>query len=212
MRCVIISNGDISDYGYIRSLINDDDILIATDGALRHCDSMGIVPHVWIGDNDSGNFSCEKLDDMTWNTEVIFLNPIKDATDTEAACDYAIEKAFDEVMMLGSIGNRFDHSLANVYLLRKFADKGIKARIVNENNIIFMAEKHNIIRKSCYNNVSLIPLEGDMNSVANRGFYYPLTGESLAMYSSRGVSNYLVEDEGEITIDSGSALIVLSRD
>lgn len=212
MRCVIISNGNISDYEYISSLISEDDFIIATDGALRHCDAMRIEPDVWIGDNDSGNFSCEKLDELTWTTEVICLNPVKDATDTEAACDFAIEKSFDEVMMLGSTGSRFDHTLANVYLLRKFADKGIKARIVNENNIIYMAEKYNIIKKSLYNNVSLLPLEGDVPNVSNSGFYYPLNNEPLAMYSSRGVSNYLTDDEGKITVEGGSALIILSRD
>lgn len=212
MRCVIISNGDIKDYEYIRNLISEEDFVIAADGGLRHCDAMGVVPDVWIGDNDSGNFSCEKLDDMTWSTDVIILNPVKDATDTESACDYAIDKSFDEVVLLGSMGSRFDHTLANVYLLRKFADKGIKARIVNENNIIFLAQHHNIIAKSDYKYVSLLPVEGDVISVTNRGFYYPLNGESLKMYSSRGVSNYLIEDSGEITLDSGSALIVMSRD
>ena len=212
MRCVIISNGDIRDYEYISSLISEEDFIIATDGAMRHCDSMNVVPDVWIGDNDSGHFSCEKLDDMTWSTEVICLNPVKDATDTEAACDYAIDKPFEEVILLGSIGSRFDHTLANVYLLRKFVTAGIKARIVNENNIIFIAEKHNTIIKSDYNNVSLLPLEGDIPSVSNSGFYYTLNNEPLLMYSSRGVSNYLVEEKGEITLEVGSALIVLSRD
>ncbi len=212
MRCVIISNGDILDYNYIKSLISQEDFVIATDGALRHCDSMGIIPDIWIGDNDSGNLSQVQLDALAKTTQVIRLDPIKDATDTEVACNYALAKAFDEVIMLGSCGSRLDHTLANVYLLKRFAHNGIKARIVNENNIIYMSQRHNIIEKSDYNNVSLLPIENNLPSVSNTGFYYSLDNEPLDMYSSRGVSNYLVEDVGKITVDGGTALIILSRD
>ena len=212
MRCVIISNGNISDYEYIRSLICDDDFVITADGALKHCVKMGIVPNVWIGDNDSCTLSEIELDTLAHNVEVVRLNPIKDATDTEAACDYAIGRGFDEVMMLGSCGTRFDHTLANVYLLKKFADKGVDAKIVNENNIIFLAKEHNIIVNGIYNNVSILPIENNVTSISNRGFYYPLDKEPLAMYSSRGVSNRLTGDVGEIILEGGTALIVLSRD
>ena len=212
MRAVIISNGSITDYNCIRSMINCDDFVIAADGALFHCSKLGILPDVWIGDNDSCMLDKSEIEDISKKCRVIRLNPEKDATDTEAACDYAIAEGFDSVLMLGSCGSRFDHTLANVYLLRKLADSGIYATIANEHNIIFLAKHHNVIQRSEYSNVSVIPIEGDVTSISNKGFYYTLDNEILAMYSSRGVSNYLVEDVGEITIDSGTALIVLSRD
>ena len=212
MRCVIISNGNISDYEYIRSLISDDDFIIAADGALRHCAIMGISPNVWIGDNDSGKFADDELANLLGDGDVVRLNPIKDATDTEAACDFAMDRGFDEVMMLGSIGTRLDHTLANVYLLKKFADRGVDAQIVNENNIIFLAKEHNTIVNGIYNNISVLPLENNVISISNSGFYYPLDREPLDMYSSRGISSRLVGEAGEIILESGTALIVLSRD
>ncbi len=212
MRAVIISNGSINDYDCIRGMIDSDDFIIAADGALNHCRMLGILPDVWIGDNDSGNFGDSELEDISKKCRVIRLNPIKDATDTEAACDYVIAEGFDSVLMLGSCGSRFDHTLANVYLLKKLAHSGVDATIANEYNIIFLAKRHNVIHKSDYNNVSVLPIEGDVAAISNKGFYYQLDNEPLAMYSSRGVSNYLVEDIGEITVDCGTVLIVLSRD
>ena len=36
MRAVIIGNGDIKDYQYIKSKINDDDFIICADGGYNH--------------------------------------------------------------------------------------------------------------------------------------------------------------------------------
>lgn len=50
MRAVIIGNGDIKDYQYIKSKINDNDFIICADGGYNHAEKMGIVPDVLIGD------------------------------------------------------------------------------------------------------------------------------------------------------------------
>ena len=43
MRAVIIGNGDIKDYQYIKSKINDNDFIICADGGYNHAKKMGIV-------------------------------------------------------------------------------------------------------------------------------------------------------------------------
>ena len=53
MRAIIIGNGDIKDYQYIKSKINDNDFIICADGGYNHAEKMGIVPDVLIGDFDS---------------------------------------------------------------------------------------------------------------------------------------------------------------
>ena len=53
MRAVIIGNGDIKDYQYIKSKINDNDFIICADGGYNHAEKMGIVPDVLIGDGAS---------------------------------------------------------------------------------------------------------------------------------------------------------------
>ena len=67
------------------------------------------------------------------------MNPEKDATDAELACDYAADKGFGDIVLLGATGTRFDHTIANVYLLKNLADKGIKAKIIDSNNIIYIS-------------------------------------------------------------------------
>ena len=83
MRAVIIGNGDIKDYQYIKSKINDNDFIICADGGYNHAEKMGIVPDVLIGDFDSAkNF--EKVKDR------IEYPKRKDFTDGELAVAYAV--------------------------------------------------------------------------------------------------------------------------
>ncbi len=212
-NAVIISNGLISDLEYTKKLISDDDFVICADGAAHYLMKMGITPDVWIGDYDSCTMTGEEFSRFSARSEIIRLNPIKDATDTEEACDYVINHGFESVIMLGSVGTRMDHSLANIYLLKKFADCGIDARIVNENNIIFVAKEDNAIRSAGgFNYVSLIPLSGELCDVCISGMKYTLNHADISQFSSLGVSNEITEDEGRITIGHGNALIILSKD
>ena len=60
MRAVIIGNGSISDYAYIKTRLRDDDYIICADGGLKHIQKLDVNPDVAIGDFDSG----EKPDDI----------------------------------------------------------------------------------------------------------------------------------------------------
>lgn len=211
-RAVIILGGSVTDYDYTRKLIFDDDIIICADGGWRHIEEMNLTPDVWIGDNDSANLTDNKLTKLAQNCKVIRLNPIKDATDGEAACNYVCENRFDDVLIIGFFGTRLDHVLGNIFLLKKFSDCGISATAVNENNRVYFAQRHNEIQASEFKYVSVIPISDSVDNVSNIGLYYSLRGESLQRYSTRGISNEPLGDSFVIDIGSGDALIILSKD
>ena len=59
MRTVIIGNGNIKDYEYIKGKIRDTDFIICADGGYNHAQKMGITPDVLLGDFDSASgFEC----------------------------------------------------------------------------------------------------------------------------------------------------------
>ena len=110
MRAVIIGNGDIKDYQYIKSKIND--FIICADGGYNHAEKMGIVPDVLIGDFDSAkNF--EKVKDR------IEYPKRKDFTDGELAVAYAVDNGYEDIVLIAMTGDRFDHSIADILLLEK---------------------------------------------------------------------------------------------
>ena len=56
--------------------------------------------------------------------------------------------------------------------------------------------------------VSLLPLTGDASGVRTTGLYYPLYGETLYFAKPRGVSNVLIEEHAEVSLEEGMLLIV----
>lgn len=211
MKAVIVSNGNITDYEYIKDMVNDT-FVICCDGAINHCINMDINPDIWVGDKDSCFLSDKDFERYTANCKVIKLNPKKDMTDTEYAFDVAIQNGFDEITLIGALGSRFDHTIANLYLLKKVSDKVKSVCIVDEKNVIFPIEKHNVIRKGNFKYVSIIPLSEKLCGVTTTGLFYELDNATLEKYTSKGVSNEMTQDVAVIDVALGDGVIILSGD
>ena len=54
------------------------------------------------------------------------------------AFNWALAQQPDQIILLGALGTRFDHSLANVHLLRKGTEQGISCSIIDANNQIIV--------------------------------------------------------------------------
>lgn len=204
MRAVIFAGGRVEDYDYIKQLIKPDDFIIAADSGYRHTKALGIVPDIMIGDFDSveGEFDAP---------EIIRLNVMKDETDTEAASMLAAERGADELLILGAIGSRQDHSLANLLLLKKLYDKGIAASVADEKNRVYYLEDSIKLEGKKGQLVSILPLS-ELCGVSTTGLFYKLSDDTLYMGAARGVSNVMTEDVCTISLKSGCALITMSED
>lgn len=208
MAAVIISHGTILDYEFHKRVINRGDLIICADGGAVHARKMGIEPDVILGDFDSLGKS--DLDSFK-GSEVLTFPRDKDKTDTELAVDYAVAKGEKHIKMLGSTGTRLDHTLSNIFILKTLLEKGVRGEIINENNRIFLiSDRANITGKGAV--VSLIPLGDRVEGVTLRGFKYPLEDETIEAGSSRGVSNILVRETGEISLSGGLLLVVEAKD
>lgn len=137
MKCVIIANGNLEYKSDIIHLIKNAQLIICADGGARHLRALNILPHVIIGDFDS--ISPEDKDFFIGNkVRTITLSSKKDHTDSELCVSYAIEKKATDITFLGVTGNRLDHTLANIFLLKKLNDLNISARIINKNHEIYI--------------------------------------------------------------------------
>ena len=59
--------------------------------------------------------------------------------------------------------------------------------------------------------VSLLPWGGDADGVTTRGLRWPLHAETLYSNRTRGLSNELVAESAEVTLESGLLLVVHRR-
>ncbi len=116
-RCVIVSGAPIGDYERIRGYLREDDFYLFCDGGLRHSAGLRAEPDLVVGDFDSH----EKPEGRA---EIIALPREKDDTDTVYAAKEALRRGFREVLLLGAVGERLDHSLVNVSLLLLLRERG----------------------------------------------------------------------------------------
>lgn len=203
MTALIVGNGEVSEK--IKPLLPENAYVICADGGFRHMDKLGLTPDIVIGDMDS-----VKAD---LHGEKTIVYPVrKDFTDSEIAVNYAIDNGFSDLVLIGFTGTRTDHTLTNLFLLKGISERGARAEIIDEHNIIRYAEKENIIRGKKGDIVSIIPIGGDVSGITTEGLDYPLFSETLEFGKGRGVSNVMTGDECRITVKNGSALIIKSKD
>lgn len=211
MKAVIVCNGTINDYEEIKKYIVPDDYIISVDGGARHLRNMGIAPSVLLGDFDSVNsedlrFFSDK------GIEVYRFPEEKDMTDSELAIERALEAGADEIVFIGALGSRADHSIANIFLLKKMLDAGVKACIIDEKNELRMfRESFEISRKKGYK-LSLIPISDKVTGVSTRGLKYVLNNATMALGTSWGVSNEFSGDIAGVSIGEGILLVCISKD
>jgi len=211
MKVVLVCNGSISDYDCIKKFISPSDYIISVDGGARHLREMGILPNILIGDFDSAN-SADLEFFINQGIEVYKFPLEKDMTDSELAIEKALEMGADELQFIGAIGSRVDHSFANILLLKKLLDIGVKACIIDENNQIYMFNTTFTIPKHDGYKLSLIPVSEKVTGVSTRGLKYKLNDATMLLGTSWGVSNEFLEDNATVTIEEGILLVCVSRD
>lgn len=216
-RVVIVTGGSV-DMDFARQFFgkNEYSYLIAVDGGLKYLYELGIKPDCLVGDFDTINSNILDLYINAEGIDVVKLVPEKDYTDTHTALGIAIKQKPDEICVLGGTGSRLDHTISNIQLLFVSLQEGIKTRIVNENNNIYLINKDTIIKKSdLYGKyISLLPINGNVKGVTLKGFKYNLENYDFDVVKSvsLGVSNELVAEEGQILICDGVLLVVEAND
>lgn len=203
MKALIFSGGDFSHMPeYIST--NEYDLVIAADSGYLSAQDAGITPDIFIGDFDS------VPENEVSAPEIIRLFPVKDMTDTQEAIDIAIQRGATEITILGALGGRIDHTLANLHLLKYAHLKGAKAEIADVNSYVCLVGKETTVSKREGFCLSLIPLT-DCTGVSISGVYYPLDNGDMPVGNPYGISNEFTEDAARISVKSGELLLMLCK-
>lgn len=211
MKGLIVSSGTIKDYSKLESIIEEVDFIICADGGLNHLAEINRKPNLVIGDLDSiSKFALEYI--KSNNITVEKYSSIKDATDTVLAMEYLIDKGYKEIILMGVTGTRQDHTMANILLLNILNNKGIKGKIVDDNNTIYLIDDYLKLEYLDDSYISIIPITEQGIIITLNGFFYNLDRELIGFGSTHGVSNKIIEDLGTIKIHRGRALVFVSKD
>jgi thiamine pyrophosphokinase len=212
LRAIIFSNGELHYPQAVLNMIRSNDLLIAADGGAVHCRDLRLTPALIIGDLDS--LDDELISTFTGQgTEILQYPSRKDETDLELALLYTIEKDFDEIIIFGALGARWDMTLANVFLL---AHPQVTNSMISlsdgHQNIWFIRDEETIeISGKPGDIVSLIPIQGEARGITTTNLEYPLKKGKLHFSSTRGISNVLNNTHATIHISEGSLLIIVNH-
>lgn len=215
-RAVIFTGGKLGPWSL--TLARPGDYLIGADRGAYFLVRHGIAPDLALGDFDS--VDAKALDMIRAGAvETAEYDAIdKDWSDTELALREALARGYRDIVIVGGLGTRFDHSLANVQLLAVAVAAGAHAVLVdghNEISLLVAADgivECRIAADERYPYISLLPLSAEVAGITLTGFAYPLQEATLRHGMSLGVSNQLAADEGIISLRSGSLLVIRSRD
>lgn len=214
MKTLIVSGGNVEEE-FLNEIYSNYkfDNIIASDKGLEMLDKQGITPNYIIGDFDSIDKRILDKYINNKNIEIRRLNPEKDYTDTHMALKLAIEIKSIEVIILGGIGTRIDHMLANIHILKETLEKGIGCKIVDSRNEIQLINKKTILKlNKNYKYISLIPLTTKAEGITLKGFKYPLSNATLEIGHSIGVSNEQASDNAIIDLKAGILILIKSKD
>jgi thiamine pyrophosphokinase len=192
------------DYEFVRAQIRDSDTIICADSGYNHAIRIGLKVCAVVGDFDSVGAEPQGALCVRYPSR-------KDLTDTEIAIEYARQKGFRDFLLLAATGSRLDHTLANIFLLRNFLERGESAAIVDEHNKIMITDSQLRLYEPVGTIVSLVPLT-DCIGVATQGLEYSLRGEDMPLGKGRGVSNVATEDSALVSVLHGPLLVITARD
>jgi thiamine pyrophosphokinase len=183
------------------------DFVIAADSGLDRAEALGLSVDLVVGDFDS--VRPETLAAAAARGVTVERHPAaKDKTDLELAVDRALERGARRVLLVAVEGGRADHALANLLLLASERFAGVELEAWTDNAVITVLRGRRDFDWTPGDTVSLLAVGGDARGVTTRGLAYPLRGETLAVGSSRGVSNVVADAAVSIAVDAGVLLAI----
>ncbi|MCI7454731.1 MAG: thiamine diphosphokinase [Spirochaetales bacterium] len=200
-RAVIVGGGEISLYERVRSFFCDSDYFVFCDGGLHHKEGLGVEPDLIIGDFDS-------YPRKEYGVETIVLPEEKDDTDSLSGVKAAMERGFEDFLLVGMTGRRMDHTLCNIYLLDYIERNGGKALLVDDWSEMEIVEKEEVLVPDTYAYFSLIAWKGKCQGVYIDNALYPLCDALIESHYQYGISNEPLEGGSKIRVEKGSALLI----
>jgi thiamine pyrophosphokinase len=203
-RIAFIANGVIEKTAELTSELSAYPYLVAVDGGLNACYSMGLTPQLIVGDLDSADPEILKhfseIPKKTFPTD-------KDKTDLEIALEEIDSSRYRLMTVFGGLGGRIDHELFNINLLSLYPGKLL---LESEHQKLFVVDKQVELSLSIGQTLSLIPLNGPVTGVTTKGLKWELNHTTLDKHFM-GISNLSTTANVFISAVKGDLLCVVQK-
>lgn len=192
------------------SLIAEDDYVILLDGGYRNKDA--VKADLILGDFDSLGYIPEEENVLTYPVQ-------KDDTDMMLAVKVGIQKGFHDFLLLGGIGGRLDHTIANIQTLAYLKSLGKRAMMVGDGQqIVLLKNETYVLKPQKQGIVSVFAYGGKARGVTISGLLYEVTDATITPEFPLGVSNHYRANEEDdkntwpsITVEDGMLLLITTN-
>ena len=185
-----------------------DDLCIAADQGYHTAKALGERIDLLLGDFDSiGSVPGDE------GMEIQRVPAEKDYTDTQLAVEIALERGADEIIIIGGLSGRLDHTLSTLAILEDLNTRGVYGTVTDgQNRARYMKSTSTLIARSPYKYLSLIAADEVVKGVDIEGCKYPLKKATLRRRNQFAVSNEITGNVAFIAVKKGGVFIIESRD
>lgn len=177
-----------------------DDFILCADAGYQFAQQLGIQPNAVIGDFDSM--------DAPQGEKVIRHPIMKDDTDTILCINYALERGLRHFLIVGGLGGRLDHTIANLQTLNYIVAHGGSAQLCDGKQRLWIVQDGGICIPRSNGKLSIFALDGKCEGVCIRGAKYELENATLSSDYPLGMGNDFVDDTVEIRTKTGVLLVI----
>ncbi len=183
---------------------------IAADSGMKHAETLGVTPELWIGDFDSVTpGDMERFRDVAMERHPVD----KDMTDGDLAFREAIRRGARSLLVVGAFGGaRFDHAMQITMAAIGLHEAGIDTMLTDgrqEGHPLRIGEENRF--ELSEGTLFSILVFADLKDLSVSGARWPLADEAIPFGSSRTLSN-VAEGPVTITLSAGRGLLLVTQD
>ncbi len=203
-KCIILANGKPPGKNVIQFLQKHSySTLICADGGANKAMKLNLIPEFIIGDMDSIDEATLKF--YQNKSKIIKLKRQND-TDVEKSLKFAIQKGFEESILLGVTGNRLDHTFCNLGIVIKFFNK-IKLKLIAEESLLIPYTGKVELKTSPGEIISLYGFD-KKTKITSKSLKYPLKNIVFPFGEKESTSNVALSNKVFLEINGGIIFIV----
>ncbi len=201
--CYVIGAGDVL---YDGTVADKDDYIICADGGYEYRNVLGREADMVVGDFDSLGHVPEAENKLVLPCE-------KDDTDMAVAVEEGFKRGFSDLVLFGALGGeRIDHSIGNIQLLKYIASRGARGEIRHGKTVLVAFRDSEITfddNMSGY--ISVFSLSDESRGVTIENLKYEVDGISMYSDRTKGLSNEFIGKKARISVADGTLLVVYTK-
>ena len=201
--CYIIGAGDVC----ATDLVADkEDFIICADGGYEYRNMLGREADMVVGDFDS-------LGRVPEEENRIILPCEKADTDMAVAVSEGLKRGYRHFVLFGALGGeRIDHSIGNIQLLKYIAMQGATGEIHHEKNrFIAFSDGEITLDETLSGYASVFSLSDESRGVTIRDLKYETDNITMYNHLTRGLSNEFIGKKGRISVKDGILLVTYTK-